>query len=157
MPQIENRLSELGITLPEPVAPIATYVPFARTGNLVHISGQVSTDGQGGIKGTVGEDVDFDTAVRAARVCGINLLAQMKAACAGDLGAVLRVVKLGGFVQAGPNFWDIPKVINGCSDLMVEVFGDAGRHARSAVGVYKLPLNFAVEIDAVIEVAERRR
>ena len=157
MPQIEARLAELGITLPEPVAPIATYVPFVRTGNLVHISGQVSTDGQGGVKGTVGEDVDFDTAVRAARVCGINLLAQMKAACNGDLGAVLRVVKLGGFVQAGPDFWDIPKVINGCSDLMVEVFGDAGRHARSAVGVYKLPLNFAVEIDAIIEVAERRR
>ena len=157
MPQIEARLSELGITLPEPVAPIATYVPFVRTGNLIHISGQVSTDGQGGIKGTVGEDVDFDTALRAARVCGINLLAQMKAACEGDLGLVLRVVKLGGFVQAGPDFWDIPKVINGCSDLMVEVFGDAGRHARSAVGVYKLPLNFAVEIDAVVEVAERRR
>ena len=157
MPQIEARLSELGITLPEPVAPIATYVPFVRTGNLIHISGQVSTDGQGGIKGTVGEDVDFDTAVRAARVCGVNQLAQMKAACDGDLSAVLRVVKLGGFVQAGPEFWDIPKVINGCSDLMVEVFGDAGRHARSAVGVYRLPLNFAVEIDAVIEVAERRR
>ena len=157
MQQIENRLAELGITLPEPVAPIATYVPFVRTGNVVHISGQVSTDGQGGIKGTVGQDVDFETALRAARTCGINLLAQMKAACDGDLGAVARVVKLGGFVQAGPDFWDIPKVINGCSDLMVEVFGDAGRHARSAVGVYKLPLNFAVEIDAVIEVAERRR
>ncbi|HEX8570792.1 MAG TPA: RidA family protein [Caulobacteraceae bacterium] len=157
MQQIENRLAELGITLPEPVAPIATYVPFVRTGNVVHISGQVSTDGQGGIKGTVGEDVDFETALRAARTCGINLLAQMKAACDGDLGGVARVVKLGGFVQAGPDFWDIPKVINGCSDLMVEVFGDAGRHARSAVGVYKLPLNFAVEIDAVIEVAERRR
>jgi enamine deaminase RidA (YjgF/YER057c/UK114 family) len=157
MPQIAARLAQLGITLPEPVAPIATYVPFVRAGNLVHISGQVSTDGLGGIKGTVGEDVDFDTAVKAARVCGINLLAQMKAACAGDLGAVLRVVKLGGFVQAGPDFWDIPKVINGCSDLMVEVFGEAGRHARSAVGVYRLPLNFAVEIDAVVEVAERRR
>ena len=157
MPQIEARIAELGITLPEPVAPIATYVPFVRTGNVVHISGQVSTDGQGGIKGTVGQDVDFDTAVRAARVCGINLLAQMKAACDGDLNGVLRVVKLGGFVQAGPEFYDIPKVINGCSDLMVEVFGDAGRHARSAVGVYRLPLNFAVEIDAIIEVAERRR
>ena len=152
MPQIEARLKELGITLPQPVAPIATYVPYVRAGNLVHISGQVSTDGQGGIKGTVGEDVDFDTAVAAARTCGINLLAQMKAACAGDLGAVLRVVKLGGFVQAGREFWDIPKVINGCSDLMVEVFGEAGRHARSAVGVYKLPLNFAVEVDAVVEV-----
>ena len=157
MPQIDKRLAELGIALPDPVAPIATYVPFVRTGNVVHISGQVSTDGQGGIKGTVGEDVDFETAVKAARVCGINLLAQMKAACEGDLGLVTRVVKLGGFVQAGREFFDIPKVINGCSDLMVEVFGDAGRHARSAVGVYRLPLNFAVEVDAVIEVAERRR
>jgi enamine deaminase RidA (YjgF/YER057c/UK114 family) len=152
MPSIDARLAELGLTLPELVAPFATYVPSVRTGNLLHISGQVSTDGQGGIKGTVGEDVDFDTAVRAARVCGMNLLAQMKSALDGDLDRVVRVVKLGGFVQAGPEFYDVPKVINGCSDLMVEVFGDAGRHARSAVGVYKLPLNFAVEVDAVVEV-----
>ena len=157
MPQIEHRLRELGITLPEPVAPIATYVPFVRTGPLVHISGQVSIDAEGGVKGTVGVDVDFDTAVRAARTCGLNLIAQMKNACDGDLDRVVRVIKLGGFVQAGPDFYDVPKVINGCSDLMVEVFGDAGRHARSAVGVFKLPLNFAVEVDAVVEVAERRR
>jgi enamine deaminase RidA (YjgF/YER057c/UK114 family) len=152
MPQIDARLAELGLTLPELVAPFATYVPSVRTGNLLHISGQVSTDGQGGIKGTVGQDVDFDTAVQAARVCGMNLLAQMKSALDGDLDRVVRVVKLGGFVQAGPEFYDVPKVINGCSDLMVEVFGEAGRHARSAVGVYKLPLNFAVEVDAVVEV-----
>jgi enamine deaminase RidA (YjgF/YER057c/UK114 family) len=152
MPQIEERLAELGLTLPELVAPFATYVPSVRSGSQLYISGQVSTDGQGGIKGTVGEDVDFDTAVRAARVCGMNLLAQMKSALDGDLDRVVRVVKLGGFVQAGPEFYDVPKVINGCSDLMVEVFGEAGRHARSAVGVYKLPLNFAVEVDAVVEV-----
>jgi enamine deaminase RidA (YjgF/YER057c/UK114 family) len=152
MPQIDARLAELGLTLPELVAPFATYVPSVRTGNLLHISGQVSTDGQGGIKGTVGQDVDFETAVQAARVCGMNLLAQMKSALNGDLDRVVRVVKLGGFVQAGPEFYDVPKVINGCSDLMVEVFGEAGRHARSAVGVYKLPLNFAVEVDAVVEV-----
>jgi enamine deaminase RidA (YjgF/YER057c/UK114 family) len=152
MPQIDARLAELGLTLPELVAPFATYVPSVRAGNLLHISGQVSTDGQGGIKGTVGQDVDFDTAVQAARVCGMNLLAQMKSALDGDLDRVVRVVKLGGFVQAGPEFYDVPKVINGCSDLMVEVFGEAGRHARSAVGVYKLPLNFAVEVDAVVEV-----
>ncbi len=152
MPQIESRLAELGLILPELVAPFATYVPSVRSGSQLYISGQVSTDGQGGIKGTVGEDVDFDTAVQAARVCGLNLLAQMKSALEGDLDRVVRVVKLGGFVQAGPEFYDIPKVINGCSDLMVEVFGDAGRHARSAVGVYKLPLNFAVEVDAVVEV-----
>lgn len=152
MPQIDARLAELGLTLPELVAPFATYVPSVRSGNQLYISGQVSTDGQGGIKGTVGADVDFDTAVKAARVCGLNLLAQMKSALDGDLDRVVRVVKLGGFVQAGPDFYDVPKVINGCSDLMVEVFGEAGRHARSAVGVYKLPLNFAVEVDAVVEV-----
>lgn len=152
MPNIDARLSELGITLPDLVAPFATYVPYVRTGNLLHISGQVSTDGQGGIKGTVGQDVDFETAVKAARVCGLNLLAQMRSALGGDLDRVVRVVKLGGFVQAGPDFYDVPKVVNGCSDLMVEVLGDAGRHARSAVGVYKLPLNFAVEVDAVVEV-----
>ena len=152
MPQIDARLAELGLTLPELVAPFATYVPSVRSGSQLYISGQVSTDGQGGIKGTVGEDVDFDTAVRAARVCGLNLLAQMKSALDGDLDRVVRVVKLGGFVQAGPDFYDVPKVINGCSDLMGEVFGDLGRHARSAVGVYKLPLNFAVEVDAVVEI-----
>ncbi len=152
MPNIDARLAELGITLPQPVSPIATYVPFVRTGDVVHISGQVSVDADGGIKGTVGEDVDFETAVRAARTCGLNLIAQMRNACDGDLDRVVRVVKLGGFVQAGPDFYDVPKVINGCSDLMVEVFGDLGRHARAAVGVYKLPLNFAVEVDAVVEV-----
>ncbi len=153
MPQIEQRLAELGIQLPQPAGAVANYVPFVRSGNVIHIAGQVSNDGQGGIKGTVGADVDFDTAVLAARVCGLNLLAQMKAACDGDLERVVRVLKLGGFVQCGPDFYDIPKVVNGCSDLMVEVLGDKGRHARSAVGVYKLPLNFAVEVDAVVEIA----
>jgi enamine deaminase RidA (YjgF/YER057c/UK114 family) len=152
MSAIEDRLAAAGITLPTPNAPVANYVPFVRTGDLVHISGQVSVDAAGGVRGVVGEDVDFETAVRAARLCGINLLAQMKAACDGDLGRVVRVVKLGGFVQAGPGFYDIPKVVNGCSDLMVEAFGDTGRHARSAVGVYRLPLNFAVEVDAVVQV-----
>jgi enamine deaminase RidA (YjgF/YER057c/UK114 family) len=152
MSAIEDRLAAAGITLPTPNAPVANYVPFVRAGELVHISGQVSIDASGGVRGVVGEDVDFETAVRAARICGINLLAQMKAACEGDLSRVVRVVKLGGFVQAGPDFYDIPKVVNGCSDLMVEAFGDAGRHARSAVGVYRLPLNFAVEIDAVVQV-----
>jgi enamine deaminase RidA (YjgF/YER057c/UK114 family) len=152
MSKIEARLAELGVQLPAPVPPIASYVPFVRTGNVIHISGQVSTDASGGVKGTVGSEVDFETAVRAARLCGINLIAQMKSATDGDLDRVVRIVKLGGFVQAGPDFFDIPKVINGCSDLMVEVFGDAGRHARSAVGVYKLPLNFSVEVDAVVEI-----
>ena len=153
MSKIEARLNELGVVLPQPVAPVANYVPFVRSGNLVHISGQISLDASGGVKGTVGVDVDLETAQAAARLCGINLLAQMKAACDGDLDRVVRVVKLGGFVQAGPDFIDIPKVVNGCSDLMVEVLGDAGRHARSAVGVYRLPLGFAVEVDAVVEIS----
>ncbi len=153
MSAVEARLSALGISLPAPVAPVANYVPFVRAGNLVHISGQVSLDANGGIKGTVGTEIDMDTAVAAARLCGINLLAQMKMATGGDLDKVVRVVKLGGFVQAGPEFFAIPQVVNGCSDLMVAAFGDAGRHARSAVGVYRLPLNFSVEVDAVVEVS----
>jgi enamine deaminase RidA (YjgF/YER057c/UK114 family) len=153
MSKVEQRLAAAGITLPSPVAPIANYVPFVRTGNLVHISGQVSLDASGGITGIVGETVDLETAQRAARLCGINLIAQMRAACDGDLDRVTRVVKLGGFVQAGPDFFDIPSVVNGCSDVMVEAFGDAGRHARAAVGVYRLPRNFAVEVDAVVEIA----
>ena len=149
MSAIEDRLKSLGIVLPEPVAPVANFV---QSGSQLFISGQVSVDASGGIKGTVGTEVDEATAKAAARLCGINLIAQMKAAL-GDLSRVRRVVKLGGFVQAGPEFFAIPAVINGCSDLMVEVFGDAGRHARSAVGVYRLPLNFSVEVDAVVEVA----
>jgi enamine deaminase RidA (YjgF/YER057c/UK114 family) len=112
----------------------------------------VSLDASGGVKGVVGEDLDLETAQKAARLCGLSLLAQMRAACDGDLDRVARVVKLNGFVQVGPGFFEIPKVINGCSDLMVEAFGDAGRHARSAVGVYRLPLNFAVEVDALVAV-----
>jgi enamine deaminase RidA (YjgF/YER057c/UK114 family) len=152
MSAIEERLKSLGITLPTPVAPIANYAPFIRTGNLLFISGQVSVDESGGIKGIVGDDVDEATGQLAAGLCGINLLAQMKAAT-GDLDRVIRVVKLGGFVQAGPDFFNIPQVINGCSDLMVAAFGDEGRHARSAVGVFSLPMNFAVEVDAIVEVA----
>ncbi|MGZ3279089.1 MAG: RidA family protein, partial [Caulobacteraceae bacterium] len=134
-------------------APVANYVPFVRSGSLVHISGQISIDAEGGIKGVVGQDVDLERGIAAAQLCGVNLIAQMKAACEGDLRRVKRVVKLNGFVQAGPDFFDIPKVVNGCSNLMVEAFGEAGRHARSAVGVYRLPLNFAVEVDAVVELA----
>ena len=149
---IEDRLAALGISLPQPAAPVANYVPTVRSGEMLYISGQVSNDETGGIKGTVGVEVDLASAQAAARLCGINLLAQMNAALGGDLTRVKRVVKLGGFVQAGPDFFDIPKVLNGCSDLMVEAFGEAGRHARSAVGVFRLPLNFSVEVDAVVEV-----
>jgi enamine deaminase RidA (YjgF/YER057c/UK114 family) len=148
----EERLAALGLALPEPRAPVANYVPFVRTGSQLYISGQVSTDAAGGVRGVVGEDVSAEDAKRAARICGLNLIAQMGAALDGDLSRVVRIVKLGGFVQAGPGFFEIPQVLNGCSDLMVDVFGEAGRHARSAVGVYRLPLNFAVEVDAVAEV-----
>lgn len=149
---IHARLAELGVDLPAPAAAVANYVPFVRTGDLLHISGQLSNDASGGVKGTVGEDVSPEDAARGARLCGINLIAQINAALDGDLDRVVRIVKLGGFVQAAGDFTAIPAVINGCSDLMVEVFGDAGRHARSAVGVYKLPLGFAVEVDAIVEV-----
>lgn len=149
---VAARLAELGITLPEAAKPVASYVSYVRSGNTLTISGQLSNDANGGIKGTVGVDVTPEQAQAAARLCGLNLLAQISAALDGDLDHVVRVVKLGGFVQAGPDFIAIPAVINGCSDLMVDVFGDAGKHARSAVGVYKLPLGFAVEVDAVVEV-----
>ena len=148
----EERLAALGLTLPEPRAPVANYVPFVLTGNSLYVSGQVSTDATGGVRGVVGEEVSPEDAKLAARICGLNLIAQFRAALDGDLSRVVRIVKLNGFVQAGPTFFDIPQVVNGCPDLMVEVFGDAGRHARSAVGVYRLPLNFSVEVDAVAEV-----
>ena len=156
MSKCEERLSALGLSLPTPTSPVANYVPYVRTGNYVHISGQLSNDGSGRIKGTLGVDVSIEEGQEAARLCGLNLLAQMKAAAGGDLDNIVRVVKLNAFVQAGPDFYDIPQVINGCSDLMVAVLGDAGRHARSAVGMYKIPLGFAVEIDAFVEVADRR-
>ncbi|MGV9006018.1 MAG: RidA family protein [Brevundimonas sp.] len=149
---VAARLAELGISLPEPAKAVANYVPYVQSGTLVHISGQLSNDAAGGIKGTVGDDVSPDQAQAAARMCGVNLLAQISAALDGDLERVVRIVKLGGFVQAAGDFTAIPAVINGCSDLMVEVFGDKGRHARSAVGVYRLPLGFAVEVDAIVEV-----
>jgi len=150
MSEIEARLSALGISLPEAGAPLANYVPFVREGNLLHVSGQLPLENGALIKGVVGVDLDVEAARYAARVCGVNLIAQIKKACEGDLGRVARIIKLGGFVQAGPDFVEIPAVINGCSDLMVEVFADAGKHARSAVGVYRLPLGVAVEVDAVV-------
>jgi enamine deaminase RidA (YjgF/YER057c/UK114 family) len=147
-------LRELGLTLPTPPAPVASYVPFViAAGTLVHVSGQVSVDASGGIKGKLGGDLDLEDGQEAARLCGLNLLAQAKAACGGDLDRVMRVVKVNGFVNVTPDFMPIPAVMNGCSDLMVDVFGDAGRHARSAVGVANLPLGFAVEADAIFEIA----
>lgn len=153
MSRIEARLADLSIVLPTPPAPVASYVPFVIANGIAHISGQVSIDASGGVKGKLGAGVSLEQGQAAARLCGLNLLAQLKAACGGDLDRVKRVVKLGGFVNVAPDFDPIPAVVNGCSDLMVSVFGDAGRHARSAVGVANLPLGFAVEVDGVFEIA----
>jgi enamine deaminase RidA (YjgF/YER057c/UK114 family) len=157
MAKIEARLKELGIELPTPPAPVASYIPYtqsgARTGALVHVSGQVSTDAKGGVKGKLGAGLTLEQGQAAARLCGLNLIAQLRSACGGDLDRVRRVLKLNGFVNAAPDFDSIPQVINGCSDLMVEVFGEAGRHARSAIGAGNLPMGFAVEVDGVFEVA----
>lgn len=152
----EKNLAEMGLTLPEPSAPVANYVPYVKSGNLVFISGQVSKIGENAIGGRLGEDLSVERGQEAAKLSALNLIAQMKAACDGDLSRVKRVVKLGGFVQALPSATqaDIPKVINGCSDIMVAVFGDAGRHARFAVSAPSLPLDVAVEIDAIIEISD---
>lgn len=146
---IEARLEELGITLPAAAAPVASYVPVVIHGNTAYVSGQVSfVDGEL-FKGRLGEDVSLEDGIKAARGCGLMILAQLHAAL-GSLDRVERVVKLGGFVNSTPDFTDQPKVVNGASDLMLEVFGDAGRHARAAVGVPSLPLGVAVEVDAIV-------
>ena len=148
----EQRLSDLGLTLPSAPAPAANYVPFVLTGNQLFVSGQISQGAEGLIKGRLGADMDVAAGAEAARACALSLIAQAKAACGGDLGRVLRVVKLVGFVNSTADFTDQPKVINGASDLMVAVFGEAGRHARSAVSAVSLPLGVAVEIEAVFEI-----
>lgn len=153
MGQIETKLQQLGIALPEPAAPVANYVGYVITGNLVFVSGQVPfKDGKLGFIGKVGQDLTAEEGAEAARYCAINILAQVKAACGGNLDRVKRCVKLGGFVNATPDFGDHPKVINGASDLIVEVLGDKGKHARFALGAGSLPANTAVEIDAVFEI-----
>lgn len=149
---IESRLAELGIVLPEPAAPVASYVPVVVAGGLAHVSGQLPFIDGKLVVGRLGENVDLDLGVRAARACGLMILAQLASAL-GSLDAVGRVVKLGAFVNSAAGFTDQPKVANGASDLMVEAFGDAGRHARSAVGVPVLPLGAAVEVDAVVALA----
>lgn len=150
--KIAARLAELGITLPAAPAPAANYVPYVLSGGMLYVSGQISQDEAGLITGKLGAELDTAEGARAARRCGLSLLAQAQAAL-GDLDRVARVVKLVGFVNSVPSYTDQPKVVNGCSDLMVEVFGDAGRHARSAVSAGSLPLGVAVEIEAIFEVA----
>lgn len=149
---IDQRLAELGLTLPQPAAPVASYVPAVLSGNLLYLSGQISFAEDGSlITGRLGETVDLEAGQAAARQCGLMVLAQVKAAL-GSLDRVARIVKLGVFVNSAADFTDQPKVANGASDLMQQVFGEAGRHARSAVGVPTLPLGVAVEVDAIVEV-----
>ena len=152
---IEQRLKELSIELDEASVPAGSYVPYVVTNNLVFISGQLPfINGELTIKGKVGENVTIDDAIKMSEACAKALLSQLKAACNGNLDRVKKVVKLGGFVASSPDFTDQPKVINGASDLIVNIFGDKGKHARFAVGVAALPLNVPVEIDGVFEIEE---
>jgi enamine deaminase RidA (YjgF/YER057c/UK114 family) len=150
---VEKRLSELGVVLTEPAAPVANYIPFVRSGNLLMVSGQVCLDaGKLVAKGQLGGGVSIEDGQKAARACAINLVAQVKIAL-GDLDKVSRVVRLGGFINAAPGFADGPKVMNGASDLMVAAFGEKGKHARTTVGVAALPQNAAVEVEGLFEVS----
>ncbi len=152
--EVDARLAELGVEVPEAAAPVANYVGYVRSGNLVFVSGQVPlVDGAFKFQGKVGAEFSVEQGQEAARICAINIIAQLKAACGGDLDRVRRIVKLGGFVNSTPEFADQPKVINGASDLMVAVFGDAGKHTRAAVSAGALPLGVAVEVDAIAEIA----
>jgi enamine deaminase RidA (YjgF/YER057c/UK114 family) len=152
-PGHETRLAALGITLPGAVAPAANYVPARRSGTLVYIAGQVPTaDGKDQFVGKLGVDVSIEDGQKAARLCAVNILAQLRAVLGGSLDPVVACVRLGGFVNAAPDFRDHPLVINGASDLMVEVFGEAGRHARASVGCASLPRNVPVEVEAIFEV-----
>lgn len=150
----EARLAELGVTLGEASAPAANYVPFVQVGETLFVSGQVSMENGQMITGKIGADLSVEQGAAAAKVCAINLLAQVKAACGGDLDKLVRVVKLTGFVNSTPEFGDQPKVINGCSDFLVEALGDAGRHSRSAVSAGALPFNVAVEIEGIFQIAQ---
>lgn len=156
MSTIETRLAELGVILPDAPAPAANYVPFVQVGDLVHISGQISQNAGGLIKGRLGDDLDVAAGAEAAKSCAISLLAQLKKACDGDLNRVVRAVKLVGFVNSTADFIDQPKVINGASDFMVAALGDAGRHARSAVSAASLPLGVAVEIEGIFQIRPAR-
>ncbi|WP_323035663.1 RidA family protein [Pararhodobacter sp.] len=150
---LETRLAELGLSLPDAPAPAANYVPWVISGNQVFVSGQISQSKGGLITGKLGADLSTEQGAEAARNCALSLLAQLRAAVDGDLSRLKRVVKLVGFVNCTPDFTDQPKVINGASDLMVELLGDVGRHARSAVGTPSLPLGVAVEIEAIFEIS----
>ncbi|MEM7321397.1 MAG: RidA family protein [Pseudomonadota bacterium] len=148
----EANLKNLGVTLPDAPAPAANYVPYVKTGSTVYVSGQISSNADGMIVGRLGDTMDAEAGAEAARACAISLLAQVKAACDGDLDRLVRVIKLTGFVNSTPEFGDQPKVINGASDFLVEALGDAGRHSRSAVSAASLPFGVAVEIEGIFEI-----
>jgi enamine deaminase RidA (YjgF/YER057c/UK114 family) len=151
--RIDMKLAELGITLPRPMPPIANYVPYVVTGNLVVVSGQVpAVDGRIAVTGKVGNGLSLDQGIEAARLCLINVLVHLKSACGGDLDRVKRVVRLGGFIASLPEFTSHAQVMNGASDLAVAVFGEAGRHARTTIGVPALPANAAVEVEGLFEI-----
>lgn len=149
--KIESKLNELGIVLPEAMAPAANYVPFVLTGNMLYVSGQVSNNADGMIVGKLGDDLNTQEGAAAAKTCAIGLLTQVKAACGGDFNRLSRVVKLTGFVNSTADFGEQPAVVNGASDFLVEVLGDIGRHARSAVSAASLPFGVAVEIEGIFE------
>jgi enamine deaminase RidA (YjgF/YER057c/UK114 family) len=152
--EITLRLEEMGITLPVAAAPAANYVPYTISGNILYLSGQLPMEnGRIAVTGIVGKDVELDAAKRAAELCAINILAQASAALSGDLGRIKRIIKINGFVASAPDFTSQHLVINGASDLLVNVLGEPGKHARAAVGMAALPLNAAVEIDAMMEIA----
>jgi enamine deaminase RidA (YjgF/YER057c/UK114 family) len=152
--KIEARLKELGIELPQASAPVANYVPYTISGNVVVVSGQISVrGGKPEFVGKLGAGITIAEGQQAAKLCALNVIAHLKNACGGDLDRVKRVLRLGGFVNCTPDFTDMPQVVNGASDMMVEVFGDAGKHARAAVGVSSLPFGVAVEVEAMVELA----
>ncbi|MBL8834352.1 MAG: RidA family protein [Rhodospirillales bacterium] len=152
--KIDARLKELGIDLPAAAAPAGNYVPWVVSGKTAYIAGQITLkDGKPQVLGKLGREFGIEEGQAAARLCAINIVSQLKAACGGDLDRVVRIVRLGGFVNCIPEFTDQPKVINGASDLIVQIFGEAGKHARAAVGASSLPLGVAVEIEAVAEIA----
>lgn len=153
MSEFEKKLGEMGVTLPQAPAPAANYVPYVQSGNMLYVSGQISANESGLIVGKVGQDLSVAQGAEAAKYCAIALLAQVKAACGGDLDRLKRVVKLTGFVNSTPDFTDQPKVINGASDFLGEALGDAGKHARAAVSAGALPLGVAVEIDGIFEIS----
>lgn len=151
--RVDARLAELGIKLPDPTPAWANYVSYVASGNLVFVSGQLSQLGAEKYQGKLGAELSVEDGYRAARICAINLLSHLKVACGGDLDRVVRCIEVGGFVNSAPQFYDQPKVLNGASDLLFQVFGESGRHSRFAVGVAAIPFNFAVEVKAIFQLS----